>query len=95
MGTVNKEELMSLKPCIQCGYCCTVAPCMYGQWIKPRGPCRYLTKDNKCSKYEEICRAEASMKYQMFGSGCSSTMFNDIRDNKLKEGQHHESDTTS
>jgi hypothetical protein len=70
--------------CIKCGYCCSKAICGYGE-IED-GECKFLKIDDnrigtyKCLKYEEIILREKEEKYPMFGCGCSSTLFNDIRD---------------
>lgn len=71
-------------PCIQCGYCCTVRPCIFGKWNADQSKCAYLTAENKCGKYEEIKKLEAHCKYPMFGWGCSSTLFNEVREAKIK-----------
>jgi len=66
--------------CVQCGYCCTVAPCAAGKPISTTNPrCLYLSAQNTCGIYQSI-RHDT-----MFGSGCSSRMFNDVRNRKLKE----------
>lgn len=76
--------------CIQCGYCCTVRPCPYGEWDENKGHCKYLTEDTKCAIYNEIREAEKGTKYTMFGCGCSSPLFNTIRNAKLKELQREQ-----
>ena len=67
---------------VQCGYCCTVATCVYGQY-NDETMCIYLTKDNKCAIYNEIVEKEKDSKYPMMGSGCSSALFNERRDAKI------------
>jgi len=69
--------------CVSCGWCCTVRPCNYGEWDAAKGRCRFLTPESKCSKYEEIMEFEKGILYPMFGCGCSSTLFNDVRDAKM------------
>jgi len=69
--------------CVKCGYCCTVRPCAYGEWDEEKGQCKFLTKDNLCSKYEEIKKAEFKCMYPMFGCGCSSSLFNERREAKI------------
>jgi len=47
--------------------------------------CIFLTEDKLCSKYDEIKEKEKNSKYPMMGSGCSSSLFNDVRDAKLRK----------
>lgn len=71
--------------CVQCGYCCTVRPCPYGEWDVEKQQCSYLTQDKKCSKYEEIIASSGSEFSPAFGAGCSSSLFNSVREAKIKE----------
>ena len=78
-----------VSPCVQCGYCCTVRACSYGRWDEAKQQCEFLTEDTKCAKYGAIVASEAvealkGFSYPMFGCGCSSTLFNDVREAKLK-----------
>jgi hypothetical protein len=77
-----------MSECVQCGYCCTKAPCVYGVWWgSGDGKCDFLTQDTKCAKYNEIREIEASSSHPMFGCGCSSSMFNTVRQAKIKAMQ--------
>jgi len=81
--------LSKIKSCVHSGYCCTVAPCTHGESKENSTECIYLSEPNKkgeryCSKYEEIKRIESNFPQKMMGSGCSSTMFNTLRDNVIK-----------
>ena len=73
--------------CYQCGYCCTKRPCMFASERRcgERGRCTLLTKDNKCSIYDEIVEIEKGNPFAMMGSGCSSPLFNKMRDEKILE----------
>lgn len=71
--------------CVKCGYCCTKRPCCYGEWNSERSQCEFLTSDNLCSKYDEIKAIEFKSMYPMFGSGCSSSLFNERREMKISE----------
>jgi len=71
--------------CYQCGYCCTKRPCRYGSWDEAEERCIRLTKDNKCSIYDEIVEIEKGNPFAMMGSGCSSPLFNKMRDEKILE----------
>jgi predicted molibdopterin-dependent oxidoreductase YjgC len=74
-----------MSECVQCGYCCTVRPCAVGEWDSDKKQCRFLTADTKCAKYAEIQELERGAAYPMFGSGCSSSLFNTVREAKVKE----------
>lgn len=74
--------------CVQCGYCCTKRPCSYGAWDAIRQCCEFLTADKLCSKYEEIKELEKNCRYPMFDCGCSSSLFNNVREAKIKELQY-------
>ena len=79
--------------CVQCGYCCSITPCPSGQEIsnKDHG-CKYLAKPNElgqklCMKYEAIkkdfsenLRSKLRDICPAFGAGCSSALFNTVRD---------------
>jgi hypothetical protein len=81
-----------MKECVKCGYCCTVGPCLFGKWNPEKKQCEYLTSGNLCGKYDEIMKrghhgAEIS---PAFGAGCSSSMFNDRRDEKIRRDRAEE-----
>ena len=73
--------------CVQCGYCCTVAPCGFGEWDADKKQCKYLTEDNLCDKYDEIEADPSSDISPAFGAGCSSSLGNTRREQKIKESQ--------
>jgi hypothetical protein len=70
--------------CVQCGYCCTVRQCSYGQWNQVERRCKFLTKDRLCERHELIMKAEKNSEYPMFGCGCSSSLFNEVREAKIR-----------
>ena len=70
--------------CVQCGYCCRVRACSYGQWDPEDKKCIFLFDNNTCGKYDEILEIEKGSMYPMMGSGCSSTLFNTIREEKIR-----------
>lgn len=74
-----------MNECVQCGYCCTVRPCFAGVWNAATRRCEFLTEENKCAKYDEIRELEKNDEYPMFGCGCSSSLFNTVREAKIKE----------
>jgi hypothetical protein len=55
-------------PCIQCGMCCMVAPCPFGEDADcgPTGECGYLTVD---SNGDAICNCSGALDWYV-GSGC-------------------------
>lgn len=71
--------------CVQCGYCCSVRPCSYGEFDE-NGKCVYLeVKDSELGTYNcliqpRIASDESKSEYPMFGCGCSSSLFNTVRD---------------
>jgi len=79
------EQEYPIIPCVQCGYCCTIRPCDFGEWNEEKAQCKYLTEDNKCGIYDEIIKHPESKWNPGFGAGCSSPMFNTRRDSKIKE----------
>ena len=80
-------------PCVKCGFCCSQGPCGYGLWNKTLKRCEYLEKPDGnlqqyCKIYNEILAFEKDSNMMMMGCGCSSSMFNDMREAvlvKLKE----------
>ena len=70
---------------MMCGCCCRQGPCAYSMaWGGWRGGrCRFLV-DDRCSVHDRIVEAQGS-DYPMFGTGCSSTLFNEDRDRRLRE----------
>lgn len=60
--------------CVKCGYCCRIGPCSYGFWDFEKKQCIFLTDENLCKKYEEIKKLSPA-----FGTGCSSSLGNTLR----------------
>ncbi|AEX85120.1 hypothetical protein XO10_03460 [Marinitoga sp. 1135] len=81
-------------PCVQCGYCCKHTPCFYGEWDEEKQQCKFLTEDNKCSKYDEIVKYEESInaEVRMFGSGCCLNYLNPDRIAKIRKINNHKSE---
>ena len=79
-----KENFKDEGQCIGCGFCCCIGPCCYGEWDLERHRCVYLTENNRCGCYDIIIAIEKKMGgLSMFGCGCSSTLFNTKRENKI------------
>lgn len=72
-------------PCVKCGYCCTVNTCFYGEWDEKRQQCAHLQEANQTrQRFRKIWNTfedkESDANSGMCGSGCSSTLFNSVRD---------------
>ena len=70
--------------CVQCGYCCTVSACGYGEWDVTKKQCRYL-KDGSCSIYEQMITFDQAQTRPMWNSGCCSPLCNTVREAKIRE----------
>lgn len=71
-----------IQPCVKSGYCCKVAPCMFGEWNATKTACKHLAEPNDigqrdCLRYQWIIENVPGYEYYpAFGAGCSSVMFN-------------------
>jgi hypothetical protein len=86
---------MKTQACVSCGFCCTQRPCHMGTWDEDRKCCTLLTDPDdklvrRCMIYRSIVKQEAGEKYPMMGSGCSSSMFNDVRDARIAKMEEKE-----
>jgi len=88
-----------VKPCVQCGYCCTVRTCSYGFYGHSQRNvlCRHLVRNEQCVRksgtplttytcniWDKIKYMEKGSPYPMCGSGCSSTLCNVMRDKVIE-----------
>lgn len=77
--------MMKTTPCIKSGFCCTKAPCAYGEWNDDRSACVHLSKPNEigqrvCGRYDWIKENVPGWEnYPAFGAGCCMPMFNEAR----------------
>ena len=71
--------------CVKCGYCCCVGACPFGDYDPERKRCRFLDDDNTCMIYDFIIEQPGAVICPAFGTGCSSSLFNERREQKLKE----------
>lgn len=68
------------RPCLRCGYCCTVRSCGFDEYDHEKGRCRSLVENGdgtfSCAKYEEILDKDQKVwEYcPSFGSGCCSPL---------------------
>jgi hypothetical protein len=80
----------NIKTCVRCGYCCTVAPCTFGTYNEIKKQCSYLTDNNECEIYDEIIKNSSCNLSPAFNTGCSSTLFNSRREEKIKQMKQDE-----
>lgn len=84
-------DSIKIYPCVKSGYCCTKAPCSYGEWNKEKTQCQYLSEPNQigqkdCLRYDWIKENVPNYElYPAFGSGCSSPLFNTVRNEIIKK----------
>lgn len=70
--------------CVGCGHCCNTAICIAGQahfGVSPHPPCPGLVKvgvQYRCTIAERYSEEMA------IGAGCSSTLFNTVRDEMIE-----------
>ena len=84
---------MKTEPCVGCGYCCSTAPCALGHTFgATKSPCTFLIEDGGrkwcvlIQAAERTCIPEMVEKFKesiAIGGGCSSTLFNDVREQQL------------
>jgi len=85
------SEGMKIQPCVQSGFCCTQAPCTYGEWNEDKSACKHLSEPNEigqrgCEKYDWIKENVPGYEYYpAFGAGCSSTIGNEMRQEVIKK----------
>lgn len=75
-------------PCVRSGFCCKQAPCSAGEVTSEADQaCKFLEVERetqgvpiyRCGKHAEIVARPGYGLLPMFGSGCSSTLFNESR----------------
>ncbi len=94
-----KADALIVSQCVQSGFCCKKAPCQFGEWDPDAKQCRYLETNEKtpkyvtykCQKYEAIQKIPGSEISPAFGAGCSSSLFNEDRDNIIRHKGHNSS----
>jgi hypothetical protein len=87
--SVNREikhlDGIRIRTCVQSGFCCTTAPCEYGEKRKDSNACKYLSEANEigqkfCGRYEWIMQnAPDPENYPAFGGGCCMPIGNTVR----------------
>jgi len=81
------EEELKPSPCVQCGYCCSKCACQFGVWDHEARRCEFLTEDKKCALYHKIKDWPEAQMSPAFGAGCSSSLFNEVRMQKVAQIQ--------
>ena len=82
-------EGVAIKPCVSSGFCCTKSPCAYGE-ANEKGACKHLTEPNElgqmaCGRYDWIKANVPNWEYYpAFGAGCCMPMFNEMREQVIK-----------
>lgn len=88
---VGEIDGYPIKPCMKSGFCCTKAPCQYGEWNDDKTACKYLAEPNDigqrdCLRYDWIKEnVPTCAMYPAFGAGCCMAMFNRDRDQVIAE----------
>ena len=76
---------LPIKPCMKSGFCCTKAPCGFGEWNEDKTACKHLQPPNDlgqrdCGKYDWIVKNVPDYKfYPAFGAGCCMVLGNEMR----------------
>ncbi len=75
--------------CVQSGFCCIQAPCKYGEITEDKPHCVHLSEPTEngqrpCLIHHEIKEKEKDSPFPMMGSGCSSQLFNNLRERILR-----------
>lgn len=89
--TLGEIYGLPIKPCMKSGFCCTKAPCGYGEWNNERSSCKYLDAPNDlnqrdCLRYQWIIDNAPDYKfYPGFGAGCCMALFNAARENVIQK----------
>lgn len=82
-----------VKPCMKSGFCCTTAPCEYGEMNEQKTGCKHLGEANDlgqrdCQRYDWIVKNVPNYEfYPGFGTGCCMGMFNKMRDDVIQKSR--------
>lgn len=82
---VGELDGIPIKPCVKSGFCCTKAPCLYGNWNYDKTACKHLLPPNNigqrdCGRYAWIKENCVDWDvYPGFGTGCCMPLFNSLR----------------
>ena len=84
----NSRTTEGEPPCVKCGFCCHQAICCHGE-SDDNGMCVFLEIDDmhlgtfSCTLRSQIMDIEKGSPVPMFDNYCSSSMFNNFRDQVL------------
>jgi len=89
---VGELDGFPIRPCMKSGFCCTMAPCAFGEYDYEKKQCKYLGEPNDigqkdCLRYQWILDnvpEEIRNFNPAFGFGCCSPIGNLAR-NKIIE----------
>jgi hypothetical protein len=88
---------MKVHPCVRCGFCCKSFPCGFGE-DDESGGCVHLKEIDllggkvpiyACGLYDYIRTQPGWKMSPAFGQGCSSPLFNDMRERVIKAMKKH------
>ena len=75
--------------CVRCGWCCLQYPCPYGHPRRDSNECAELRFDAgggaTCLVWDTICADPKSWESPAPGEGCSSTLFNTRRQERIRQ----------
>lgn len=78
---------MKIKACVNCGECCVVSPCPWGE-ANEQGGCKFVlfdeNKQSTCSIAADIVKCPTSKVSPAFGAGCCRSLYNESRENIIK-----------
>lgn len=86
-------HVFTVTPCIKSGFCCTKAPCEYGEWNEDKSACKHLLPPNDlgqrgCGRFEWIKTNVPNWEmYPAFGAGCCMPIGNNFRQDIIKKFQ--------
>lgn len=89
MTEQEAKEYAARYPCVRCGYCCHRGPCGFGHWDYDTKRCKELAGPDENGQYtctirEKIMHAQGEFAYPMFDCGCSSPLFNALREWRVR-----------
>ena len=82
---VGTLDGVPVKPCMKSGFCCSTAPCAYGEKREDGPGCKFLSDANElgqrgCDRYDWIVANVPDWKmYPAFGGGCCMPLGNTKR----------------
>lgn len=86
--------------CVGCGYCCNKVTCPPGRWLAPEShsendKCYFLEKDGLVHRCGLITQSSGTLRKALewhlaIGAGCSSSMFNNYRDEIIRKQREEE-----